>query len=316
MAKKAVDIQKVSIESDVAHEPVLLEDVLLELSGYKADFDKKSVEIKLWDRGENSDVVSGIVITEQIKDLPPKRNKDTGEFSSLGLQENERLAFGNAFLYDKSLKVIFYEVNGNGCYLDDFSILIKEEWNRRQDGQNYQIIDIDFIAIAKNGGYDQYKRMYYLKEFTFKVVCPQAVLQEYQDKTKAISTGIKTEIKKAVDNNADIMEIHYATMGKKTNKQGLDANKISKLVKACMFILNGRQRTNVQTLKVVGYETNPEGSKGAKTADLIADLLKGSINLPTVVQQRNLQEDSRKTQIESLHNSSLAMLRNILGSVE
>lgn len=316
MAKKLVDIQKVSIESDVAHAPVTLDSILLELSGYKKVFDKKSVEVKIWERGDNSDIVSGIVITEQIKDLPPKRNIETGEFSSLGLQENERLAYGNAFLYDKNLRVLFYEVNSNGCYLDDFSILIKDEWNRRQNGQSYQIIDIDFIAIPRNGGYDQYKRMYYLKEFTFKVVCPLEVMQEYQDNTKAIATGIKTEIKKAVDNNADIMEIHYATLGKKNNKQGLDANKIGKLIKACMFILNGRQRANVKTLKVVGYEANPEGSKGTKTADLIADLIRGSIDLPTVVQQRDLQEDSRKGQIERLHTNSLSLLRNVLNQNE
>lgn len=316
MAKKVVDIQKVCIESDVAHEPITLDSILLELDGLKKNFDKKSVEIKIWDRGDNSDILSGIVITEQIKDLPPKRNIETGLFSSLGLQENERLAFGNAFLYDKKLCVIFYEVNGNGYYLDDFSILLKDEWNKRQNGQSYQIIDIDFIAIPRNGGYDQYKRMYYLKEFTFKVVCPQAVMLEYQDNTKAISTGIKTEIKKAVDNNADIMEIHYATLGKKANRQGLDQGKIRKLIKACMFILNGRQRDNVKTLKVVGFESNPERSKGTKTADLIADLLKGSIDLPTVVQQSDLQENSRKVQIEKLHSEHIACLKSILNLEE
>lgn len=316
MAKKVVDIQKVSIESDVAHEPITLDSILLKLGGFKKDYDKKSVELKIWDRGDNSDIVSGIVITEQIKDLPPKRNIKTGIFSSLGLQEYERLAFGNAFLYDKKLSVIFYEVNGNGCYLDDFSILIKEEWNNRQNGQSYQIIDIDFIAIPRNGGYDQYKRMYYLKEFTFKVVCPQAVMLEYQDSTKAISTAIKTEIKKAVDNNADVMEIHYATLGKKANKQGLDQGKIRKLIKACMFILNGKQRDNVKTLKIVGFESNPEGSKGTKTADLIADLIKGSIDLPTVVQQSDLQEKSRKEQIERLHGESLVVLKSVINSEE
>ena len=121
MAKKIIDIQLVTLESDLANAPVQMESVLVTLDNFKKESKNKSYQIKLWNDGTNSDFVSGIAITEQIKDLPPKRNKDTGEFSSLGLQANERLAYGNAFLYDKVLKVIYYEVNGNGCYLDQFA---------------------------------------------------------------------------------------------------------------------------------------------------------------------------------------------------
>lgn len=105
MAKKNIDIQLVTIESDIANAAVQMENVLVALDNFKKEYNNKSFQIKLWDRGDNSNCVSGIVITEQIKDLPPKRNRDTGLFSSLGLQANERLAYGNAFLYDKDLKV-------------------------------------------------------------------------------------------------------------------------------------------------------------------------------------------------------------------
>ena len=85
MAKKTIDIQLVTIESDVANAPVQMESVLVALDNFKKESNNKSYQVKLWNNGANSDFVSGIVITEQIKDLPPKRNKDTGEFSSLGL---------------------------------------------------------------------------------------------------------------------------------------------------------------------------------------------------------------------------------------
>lgn len=312
MAKKIVDIQLVSIESDVANAPIQLETVLVALNDFKKDGNNKSYQIRIWNNGNNSNFVSGLVITEQIKDLPPKRNRDTGVFSSLGLQDNERLAYGNAFLYDKDLKVIFYEVNGNGCYLDQFSSMIKEEWNTRQQAQQNQIIDITFASIPKNGGYQQYLSMYYLKEFVLEVACPQAIIQEYQNRNKTLLGAISPDLNRAVNNNADVMQIRYATFGKKTNEQGLDASRIRKLIKAGQFILTGNQRANVRELKVVGFERSPEGRSHRTTADLITDLLKGSIELPTVSQHVDLQEENRQSQIESLHLNMRQIVQSIL----
>lgn len=314
MAKKMVDIQLVSIESDVANDPIQLETVLIALDTFKKEGNNKSFQIKIWNDGNNSNFVSGLVITEQIKDLPPKRNKDTGVFSSLGLQDNERLAYGNAFLYDKALNVIFYEVNGNGCYLDQFSSMIKEEWNQRQQGQQNQIIDITFASIPKNGGYQQYLSMYYLKEFVLEVACPHAIIQEYQNRNKTLIGAITPDLNRAINNNADVMQIRYATLGKKVNEQGLDATKIRKLVKAGQFILTGNQRANVRELKVVGFERSPEGRSHKTTADLITDLLKGSINLPTVSQHVDLQEVSRQSQIEELYSNMRQIIQSILQS--
>lgn len=312
MAKKNVDIQLVTIESDIANAPVQMEAVLYALDNFKKENNNKSFQVKLWDNGDNSNYVSGIVITEQIKDLPPKRNRDTGIFSSLGLQANERLAYGNSFLYDKDLKVIFYEVNGNGCYLDQFSSLIKEEWNSRQHGQQNQIIDITFASIPKNGGYQQYLSMYYLREFVFEVACPHAIIQEYQNNHSSVFGAIRPELNRAVSNNADVMQIRYATLGKKANAQGLDASKIRKLVKAGQFLLTGNQRANVRELKVVGFEMSPEGRSFRTTADLITDLLRGNIDLPNVDQHEDLQEVSRRTQMESLHSNLRPNIQNIL----
>lgn len=316
MTNKNVDIQMTEVVSDVANQPVLLENVLNDLSGYKKILVRKNYEIKILDDGNNGDFVVGLVITEQLKDLPPKRNKVTGDFSSLGLQDNEILAFGNIFLYDKNLKVIFYEVNGNGCYLDTFLDIIKEEWNNRQHGQANQIMEINLASIPQNGGLAQYRRMTYLKEFQFEITCPNAVLQECKDRGNSITSAINQDLRKAVNSNADIVSINYTTFGKTVNRQGLDASKIGKLIKAGTFLLGSEQRSNVKTLKVVGYEPNPNGNGRTvrRTADLIADLLKGTINLPTVVQQSDLQEQSRKTEIEALHTELLPRLRSLLGA--
>lgn len=315
MTKKNIDIQMVVVVSDVANQPVLFENVLNNLSGYRRVLERKNYEIRILDNGNEGDSVVGLVITEQLKDLPPKRNKDTGNFASLGLQDNEILAFGNIFLYDKNLKVIFYEVNGNGCYLDTFLDLVKEEWNNRQHAQANQIVEINLASIPQNGGLAQYRRMTYLKEFQLEITCPNAVLQECQDRGSSITSALRPDLRNAVKGNADIVKINYSTFGKTVNQQGLDESRIRKLIKASSFILRSNQRSNVKTLKVVGYEPNPNGNGRVvrRTADLIADLLKGTINLPTVVQQSDLQEQARKREIEVLHNDLLTRLHSLLG---
>ena len=55
-----------------------------------------------------------------------------------------------------------------------------------------------------------------------------------------------------------------------------------------------------------------EGRSHRTTADLITDLLKGSIELPTVNQHVDLQEASRQSQIEALHSNMRQIIQTIL----
>lgn len=53
MAKKLVDVQLVSIESDVANAPLQLETVLVELDNFQKNGANKSYQIKLWNNGRD-----------------------------------------------------------------------------------------------------------------------------------------------------------------------------------------------------------------------------------------------------------------------
>lgn len=80
-------------------------DVLSYMSTKTISSNDKEYIIKIYkDCLDNS--IEGIIITGQNKDIPPKRDNETGEFSALPVNvHREKLSYGNAFLYDKKLNV-------------------------------------------------------------------------------------------------------------------------------------------------------------------------------------------------------------------
>ena len=93
--------------------PVTLIDIINLSNGYKYQTEFKDYEMHLLSTDlQNCSV--GIVITGQNKNLPPKRDNITGDFSTLNLNvQKEKLSFGNIFLYDSSLNILFYELNSS-----------------------------------------------------------------------------------------------------------------------------------------------------------------------------------------------------------
>lgn len=86
---------------------ITFEQILNAISGVKFQNEFKDHEIKLFST-ELPYCLVGIVMTGQNKDLPPKRDNRTGEFSQLNLDvNNEKLSYGNIFLYDSRINVLF-----------------------------------------------------------------------------------------------------------------------------------------------------------------------------------------------------------------
>ena len=86
---------------------ITFEQILSDINGKRFQNEFKDHEIRLMPTTHPNCNV-GIVMTGQNKDLPPKRNNQTGEFSQLNLDVNkEKLSFGNIFLYDSRINVFF-----------------------------------------------------------------------------------------------------------------------------------------------------------------------------------------------------------------
>ena len=94
MATKSKRIEVVSPSIKCYGENVSFKQLLETVNSVKFQMEFKDHEIKLMN-SELPNCSVGIVITGQNKDLPPKRNNQTGEFQQLNLDvHTEKLSFG------------------------------------------------------------------------------------------------------------------------------------------------------------------------------------------------------------------------------
>lgn len=166
---------------------ITFSDILSYMTGKTVYYSDKEYIVKIYGSGNLENCQEGIIITGQNKDIPPKRNNQTGEFSALSVDiAHEKLSFGNGFLYDKRLNVLFYERNKNGCFIDTLAKFIMQLWNQDEREHEDIKIELDFIAILRKGEYARALRMGYYKEFIAEFTNPKEILEEMADDNSSL----------------------------------------------------------------------------------------------------------------------------------
>lgn len=305
--KKNKRVEVLSPQIKCFGDDVTFEKILNIVNGKKFQNEFKDHEIKLMPTTLSNCLV-GIVMTGQNKDLPPKRNNRTGEFSQLNLDVNrEKLSFGNIFLYDSRINILFYELNMNGCYLDKLAENIQTYWNSQYDDK----IELSFVPVSRKGEYQRLMKMGYYKEFYVELTNPTEILQDYKDNTSSLFSMAKSYISKGMKNRSDVFVLKFATFGKQVNKIGLSAKSILDLAKSFGFLLAGEQRKNVKKLQVKGYFTDPNEPQTLQPINLVSDVFTIYIKLTVHTLPSNLQETERKEEIEKLYQKHLPELNYI-----
>lgn len=247
-------------------------------------------------------MLEGIIVTCQNKDIPPKRNNQTGEFSALPVDiDHEKLSFGNAFMYDKRMNVLFYERNKNGCFIDTLAKFIIQMWNQDEEEHKDIKIELDFIAILRKGEYERALNMGYYKEFIAEFTNPKAILEEMADENSSlygISKRCATEAFKA---KSDRFEIKMSTFGKQLNEDGLSIRTIKGHLRSVRTLLEGRMKCNVEKVRIKGYSSDPEESSSIQTIDLVADVFKPYFRLTSNSLNSNLQELERRHELRKVY---------------
>lgn len=281
---------------------ITFSDILSYMTGKTVYYSDKEYIVKIYGSGNLENCQEGIIITGQNKDIPPKRNNQTGKFSALPVDiAHEKLSFGNAFLYDKELNVLFYERNKNGCFIDTLAKFIKQIWNQDKEEHEDIKIELDFIAILRKGEYERALKMGYYKEFIAEFTNPKAILEEMADDNSSlygISKRCATEAFKA---KSDRFEIKMSTFGKQVNKDGLSLRTIKEHLKSVRTLLKGRMKCNVERVRIKGYSSDPEESSSMQTIDLVADVFKPYFRLTSNSLNCDLQEAERRHELRKVY---------------
>lgn len=281
---------------------ITFSDILSYMNSKTVYYSDKEYIVKTYGSGNPENCQEGIIVTGQNKDIPPKRNDQTGEFSALPVDiVHEKLSFGNAFLYDKRLNVLFYERNKNGCFIDTLAKFIMQLWNQNEREHEEIKIELDFIAILRKGEYARALRMGYYKEFIAEFTNPKEILEEMADDNSSLYGISKRCAIEAVKAKSDRFEIKMSTFGKQVNKDGLSLRTIKEHLKSVRTLLKGRMKCNVEKVRIKGYSSDPEESSSMQTIDLVADVFKPYFRLTSNSLNCDLQEAERRHELRKVY---------------
>lgn len=313
--KKYVEVLTPRLENlSETEQEASFSDVLWYMSGRAIYFNDKEYIVKVY-KDCLDNCIEGIIITGQNKDIPPKRNNQTGEFSALPVNvETEKLSFGNAFLYDQKLNVLLYERNKNSCFIDTLAKAFVQIWNDDID-LHYDIkIQLDFLAILRKGQYERAVRMIYYKEFYAEFTCPTAILEAMEEENSSlygISKRCATEAAKA---KSDRFEIKMSTFGRRFNKEGLSIRMMKEYLKSVRQLLLGRTKGNVEKVRIKGYSLDPDSANSMQTIDLVADVFKPYFRLTSKSLNSDLQETERRQEMRNVYSRILSEVKNCIGN--
>lgn len=294
---------------------ITFSDILSYMTGKTVYYSDKEYIVKIYGSGNLENCQEGIIITGQNKDIPPKRNNQTGEFSALSVDiAHEKLSFGNAFLYDKRLNVLFYERNKNGCFIDTLAKFIMQLWNQDEREHEDIKIELDFIAILRKGEYARALRMGYYKEFIAEFTNPKEILEEMADDNSSLYGISKRCATEAVKAKSDRFEIKMSTFGKQVNKDGLSVRTIRNHLESVRTLLRGRMKGNVEKVRIKGYSSDPEDSSSIQTIDLVADVFKPYFRLTSNSLNSNLQEVERRQELRNAYQDIRQEVARCIGN--
>lgn len=310
--KKRVDIISVQIDSLVnGIVPPSFPELIELINSTEIYKDEKLHEFRLLNTNIPNCII-GLVETTQDKDIPPIKNKQTKEFSQVQINTaTEGLAFANIFLFDSHLKVLIYEVNRNGCYLQSFKEILEKKWEEQNNGNKIQI---HLGAVCRLDEYNRMLRINNYRKIKYEICCPKDVLRVVRQQEETLAKSLlKSQLEAADNNNINVISIEQKCMPVKINRDGMQAEFVRDLADLFKSLCGSGQRSNIKEFIVHGYTLDPEHEKQRSTTiNLLADIFDEYITIPEVQIQSSLQEKDRKASIEKLYNKILEELEAII----
>ena len=292
---------------------VSFNDILSFMNNKEYRYNEKIFELRLLDTTLN-DCILGIIETTQDSDIPPIKNKATKEFSSVRINpETEGLAYANIFIYDSLRNIFIFEINKNGCFLNQFIEFIYSQWNTNEERIPF---DLKFNAVLRANEYQRMLNMDYYKRITVDLYNPSELINCFNDATDSLANNLlKAQIQAGQQNNADTLRLEHIAMGKRINPMGLSRSLVKDVIDAVkVSIAENGHRQNIQKIEVLGYSVDIDNGKStSKVIDLLADTFNEFFKIPDVQIQANIQLEDRKRGIETLYAKVLPEIRTIIG---
>ncbi|MDP3493822.1 MAG: hypothetical protein Q8R82_11960 [Hyphomonadaceae bacterium] len=281
--------------SDLTFEKVLLSKTI---ENFVAFINKKDVSVSILEKG---DIIVGIVETSRRDNVPPKKHKKAKKISKLGLTDDEGLAYGNVFLYEKERKILFYEVNKFGSYINHFlNCLIQccgedEKWEER--------FNVEVRPILQPEEYTRMMKMNYYKSLEVKFSNPNALIKEFEHKNNALAKTVELTQQLGTETFNGKFEVR----SKKQGGSGLSSVTIRDIVDKAQALLSSKSgQENLQKLVVYGYAVDEDDlAERLEPIDLLADRYIKYFTLNEPRENIDLLQPQRRKKIKEVYAKSL-----------
>lgn len=277
------------------------EDILHFLHNKKYQYYGKQFELTLSESTIGTYLV-GLIITTQKKEIPPKHKLTSNTFAPVHIESDEGLAFANAFLYDPETNVFLYEINKNGCYVNQFIDYIYKQWNADENNIRFSI---KFPPILRKTAYERMGKMQYYKKLTLEVYNPSEVIAHLDENSHGMQTLLKHQLEGARCSNSNTIKIEQLAISKRQNPSGLAPSYVREAINLFIDTRSKGLRDNIKTLELVGYAQDSEDSKRLKTIDFIADSFEAWFLINEITIQSDVQPLERKDGILNLYQNKL-----------
>lgn len=315
--KRYVDVlsTKLKYEDNVPeHGRKKFEDILTFMNGLEFRTSPEKIFELILLQTTIPDCIVGMIVTNQDRDIPPKRDKRTKSFTPIDIDPNtEGLAFANIFIYDKRRNIFIYEINRNGCYPNQFIEFVYRKWNAVEGNIAF---DLKFVAVARAHEYTRMLSMHYYKRISVELYNPIEIANCFANEIDSVENRlIRAQIQAGIQANADTVRLEQIAVNKRVNPMGLSKTEVVGLTDTVKLCLADRGfRKNIQKLEVEGYTLDPENPRSAsKSIDLLTDTFNESFKIPDIRIQVNVQEAERKDGIESVYYRLLSEIKTIIG---
>lgn len=311
--KCKVDVVSVQVKS--TKDNWNFEELLTSKELSKTDISIKNKIINLEIIENTQDYIIGFVRSEIDKELPAKINKATKIISPLDVDDEHAITYGNVFLFAKQTNVLFYEINRNSIYLDDFRDLIYRAFSNspttKLKDSSFSIV---FGTIFRKKEYERALSMELYKKFKLKVHQPQELLKAIKSKKTDLGSKIRQEfceeIEYASKYNCDIAEIVYNVEKPKTNG-GLNQKMISGTINLLKDLLKHSEiRDHIDIIEICGYSQDSDSA--ITPVNLIGDVYSSYFKIEVPRLDTDLQKSERIEKIETLFHKEIQILKTFI----
>lgn len=239
---------------------------------------------------DREDYIVGLVATNRDSNIPPVRRAELRRIEPLDIDEGDGLAFANVFYYDLSRKIILYEVNKNGSVLPHFIDFVY----RKLRDRFHRTYTINPRVVLKRDENNRLLKINRKTRIEVEVAHPKRIIDDQIERDWSFLDFFKF----GADIDSTKLKIEFSVDAR--SGDSLNERKSQDIIDEIKTVMD-IERAEVNHLKVYGYVDDGIDTT-VQQVDLVADRLKGQIQLREPRVASNLLEGQRLSEIKNLYS--------------